>query len=398
MNKNIKFIFEMIASVTTESGIVPNEPENVDWEYIYSVTLKHNISNIIGYCVKQNNFNVPEGVKNAFIQKLYQLALVNESQISDTYAVFNAFEENNIDYMSLKGIDIKALYPSADMRVMGDADILIHTEEIEKIKSIMESLDFEFCVESNHEYVYRKEPITKIELHKFMIPSYNEDLYAYYGNGWKLAKPVKEGSHRYALSDEDTYIYLLAHFAKHYRDAGAGIKYVIDLWLYKKKYTELDIEYIENQLQKLRLLDFYKSVEKLTSCWFENGTEDDLVTNMTDFIVESGVHGSKQHRVLSETVREYMDKDIKKAEKYRYIKVAFPSLMKMTAIFPVLKKAPVLLPFCWILRLVNGIIFKRKNIAKNIERVNNIENEALENYKNHMASVGIDIYNERKEK
>lgn len=396
MNKNLRFIFEIITSVVSENGVVPVEPDGVDWNYIYAVSSKHNIINLIGYSVKKYGFSVPEDLKKIFIQRVYQLALINESQLNHTYSVFDAFEKNGIDYMSLKGVDIKEIYPSGDMRVMGDADILVRFSDIDRIKPIMDELGFSYCGESNHEIIYKKEPYTKIELHKYMVPTYNDDLYSYYGDGWKLAKPKNSGSHRYTLSAEDNYIYLLTHFAKHYRDAGAGIKYLIDLWLYKQKFDNLDVEYVENQLQNLRLFDFYKNIEKLTACWFENGVSDKTVENMTQFIVESGVHGSKEHRVLAETVREYMDKDMKKAEKYRYVRMVFPSLQRMTAMYPILNKVPFLLPFCWVIRLVNGLTFKRKNITSSIERAGNIENDALENYKEHMEAVGLDIYNGRK--
>lgn len=60
----------------------------------------------------------------------------NEQQDYVSEEVFAAFDKNGIAYMPLKGILLKKLYPCPEMRVMGDLDILIKTEQYTKIKSI----------------------------------------------------------------------------------------------------------------------------------------------------------------------------------------------------------------------------------------------------------------------
>ncbi len=87
-------------------------------------------------------------------------------------------------------------------------------------------------VESNHEYVWDKKNMLHVELHKMLIPSYNKDYYAYFGDGWRLAKKY-DGS-EFKMSDEDTFVYIFTHFAKHYRDAGIGIRHITDIYVYLK--------------------------------------------------------------------------------------------------------------------------------------------------------------------
>ena len=125
--------------------------------------------------------------------------------------------------MLLKGTLLKEMYPKKELRAMGDADILIKTEQYDKIKPIMQGLGFEERTESDHELIWRK-PQLLLELHKKLIPSYNKDYYAYFGDGWQLGKPNSNFPHRFEMSDEDQMIYLFTHFAKHYRDAGIGIR------------------------------------------------------------------------------------------------------------------------------------------------------------------------------
>ena len=47
--------------------------------------------------------------------------------------LFQAFETSGIDYIPLKGSRMRPLYPKPELRIMGDADILIRQEQYERI-------------------------------------------------------------------------------------------------------------------------------------------------------------------------------------------------------------------------------------------------------------------------
>ena len=206
---------------------------------------------------------------------------VSERQLRELERIYNAFEENGIDYMPLKGCKMKALYPKPELRNMGDADILIRTEQYDKIRSVMQSLQFTEGEETVHELVWKSDALY-LELHKQLIPSYNQDFYGYFGDGWARAKYLN-GS-QYTMSPEDEFIYLFTHFTKHYRDGGIGCRHVVDLWVYLRSHPELDTDYIQTELKKLQLLDFYCNTRRLISTWFENQEPDPKTDFMTEFI------------------------------------------------------------------------------------------------------------------
>ena len=209
----------------------------------------------------------------------------SEDQLRILKKLFAAFDENGIAYLPLKGSNMKALYPRPELRVMGDADILIRLEQYAQIVPILESLGFEFQVESDHELIWHAKGL-HLELHKRLIPSYNEDYYAYFGDGWRLAK--KQAGCRYALSPEDDLIYQFTHFAKHYRDGGIGCRHVTDLWVYKRHFPNLDTAYIRRELDKLQLLAFYDNICRLVGVWFEGAPADQMTDFISEFIFESG--------------------------------------------------------------------------------------------------------------
>ena len=394
MNSDLVFMLRLLCGVITQSGL-PEEAQNTDWNKILEVSKRHNITNIIGYGVMSGKYNLPETIKTEFLKAVSGAIQFDTIQQNAIGEIFNRFEKKGIDYMPLKGTILKKMYPQSDMRIMSDADILIKKEDYEAAQKVMADLEYTFVGESDHEFNFKKEPFIRIELHKHLVPSYNEDLYAYYGDGWKLAKKC-ENTCRYELSNEDFYIYLFVHFAKHYRDAGVGIKHILDLWLYTKKVPELDLEYVSKQLASMNLGVFFNNICTMMECWFEDREYDELSKEITGFIVSSGVFGHLKNSASAATIRNLMDRDITKAGKNKYLNLIFPSFIYMKQIFPILEKVPALLPLMWIVRLVKGVLFKRENISHHVNKTNSVDDEYIKKYMEHMSAAGIDIYNGRK--
>ena len=127
----------------------------------------------------------------------------SEGQMKAVEQLCEAFDAEGIAYMPLKGCLMKRLYPSPELRPMGDADILIRPEQYERIRLVVEKLGYDEQVESDHELIWHRKDLN-LELHKRLIPSYNRDYYRYFGDGWNLAK-VERGT-RYMMTCEDEYI------------------------------------------------------------------------------------------------------------------------------------------------------------------------------------------------
>ncbi len=392
MTETLKFMFSLAAAVVSQRN-VPALPENVNWNLILAIAEKHNIASVIAYGIHQGGYELTAEIKGKFKRYLYAHLMITENQTKEIEKILGLFEAHHVDYMPLKGTEIRKIYPSPDMRRMADADILIKTKDFPSFDSIMRENGYTFICESNHEYVYQKPPFIQIELHKMLIPSYNDDMYAYYQDGWSIAK--REGDTcRHSLSTEDHYVYLITHLAKHYRDGGIGIKSVMDLWLYEKTYS-MDKEYVTHQLETLNLLIFSKHIDHLMKVWFEGVPTNELINSMTEFIIYGGEYGSFKNKNQAAVIRDTEDGDFKKAEKQKYFRMIFPKYMELKSGYPYLEKMPFLLPVCWVHRWCKGLLH-RQNVKKLKRRADSITGEGLKAYYSHMQDVGLDIYNGRK--
>ena len=126
-------------------------PEEFDLEKVYPALQKHHMDALLYEGAMLCRVDPQLTVMKRLFQNYCRSLIVSEGQMGAVRQIFEAFEESQIDYLPLKGCKMKALYPKAELRMMGDADILIRMDQYERIVPIMEKLGFEPGVESDHE-------------------------------------------------------------------------------------------------------------------------------------------------------------------------------------------------------------------------------------------------------
>lgn len=329
-----------------------------------------------------------------FMQKLFQVYFKairkSDGQQRQVERIREAFRQANIDYMLLKGSRMKHLYPAPELRFMGDADILIRVEQYEKIVPVMEGLGFRYDYEMDHEIIWRHEELF-LELHKHLIPSYNPDFYGYYGNGWQLA--VKGEGSEHTMKPEDEWIFLFTHFAKHYRDGGAGCRYVADLWLWRRNYPHMDERYILEVLKKMQLDVFYGHILRLLDYWFEDGAGDETLDIITEFIFFSGSWGADKLRALSQTLRDTKHSLLGSSGRLVYLwKMAFPGVKALRNKYRILYKAPWLLPVVWLVRFFYKLFFETGSAVEKVTKAKDLTQENLRLRQEMLNLVGLDYH------
>lgn len=330
-----------------------------------------------------------EAMRDAFARVCREL-LVGERQTAEVARLAEKLRESGADFMPLKGVRLKKHYPKPEMRRMSDADILIKCEQYDRIRPLMLSLGYVEGVESDHEYNWQKGS-THIELHKRLIPSYNKDYFAYFGDGWRLARPLDGTPFEYAMSAEDEMIYLFTHFAKHYRDAGIGVRHMTDLWVFRNANPTLDEDYIHAELIKLQLADFYANIIRTLAVWFDGAEGDEVTDFITQAVFASGEFGHKATGVISAALKE--KKTGKNAAQITRKKVLYSLFLPyehMCVEYPVLKRAPVLLPFMWCARIVSRILTKNK-VKNYIDGHLHLKDEEMDEYQSSLNFVGLDF-------
>ena len=329
-------------------------------------------------------------VMQHLLQSSCKAVMVNERQIRGINRICRAFEANHIDYILLKGCRMKPLYPKPELRLMGDIDILVRMEQYDRIRPLMESLGFAEGNVTDHELHWHKNHLM-VELHSKLVPSYNKDFYAYFGDGWTLAQ--KGQGSRYHMTPEDEMVYLFTHFAKHYRDGGIGCRYVVDLWVFLRNNPNMDQKKIKCELDKLQLGEFYENICRVIDVWFADAPSDEKMDFITDFIFNSGSWGTAESKTASIGVRDQAhQKGSLRAKVIYFVRHAFPGVQMLRDKYTVLKKAPWLLPLVWIYRPLYKLLNKeeRSSLQRHSRGWRSLDPKNLQDRHQALQYVGLD--------
>lgn len=336
------------------------------------------------YCGISKESEIMQRLRDRYFQTLMR----SEEQLRAIRQLYAAFDENGIDYLPVKGCILKGMYPKPELRIMGDADILIRTEQYDRIKPIMQQLGFEEKNGAEHELPWVSKALY-VELHKSLFPQREEDLWACLGDGWDRA--VKGQGNRHDLSVEDAYIYIFTHMTKHFRGSGVGARQLVDLYVYRRAHPEMDEARIGQTMEALHLTQFHNNIMQLLAVWFADAPEDPVTDYITDYVFHNGNWGTEENKLYSEELqRAQKAGGIKNSGWKSLIHVIFMPLRDMKMRYGILYKYPVLLPIFWVVRWFDVLIHKPKNIGKKLGMVREMTDEKVAAHQQAMQYMGLD--------
>ncbi|MCR4616230.1 MAG: nucleotidyltransferase family protein [Clostridiales bacterium] len=352
-------------------------------EELLALAEKHHVTNTVCCGFEKYIDRFPEALANKIADALRFAVYKDTVQQMEGQSISDEFEKNSIKHMILKGSILKDYYPVSYMRSMADLDYVVGKGEREKIKSIMESLGYYLHEDALLHDSYFKRPVMNVEIHEHLIDECYEELNAYFGSGFERAVLDDGFEYRYKFKDEDYFVYIVTHMAKHYYSDGTGIRSIMDTWICLDHFVgSMDFDYCLNELKKIRLLDFYHQAVSLAFKWFGkiDGVpyEEKDVDFVEKYVISNGVYGSGSNSEALDFIRDYNDNSGKL--KY-YSKVIFPGFSYMSQRYSILKKAPFLLPAFWIVRFFQTISHNKNNIGIRLDGVSDMDEEKFNHFK-----------------
>ncbi len=362
--------------------------KDFDFNAVLELMGNHGTINMLYYGLK--NFETQSAEADSIFALVYQNILIDEAQKREIAKISDAFQKNGIDYALLKGSRLKYLYPSTDMRSMGDADILIKTEQYDKIREIMLALGYCEKGEGAHDFAWICDNLY-VELHKSLFGEYRDvypEVDEHYKNSWSLMHPTGNGS-EYAFSPEDEFIYLFAHFTKHYKLSGIGIRHLTDLWVFHRANPDIDMQYVKEHLRQMNLLEFFENVWNTALCWFDGKEFDEMSEYISNEILSGGSFGTLENQVLSDFIAKEETGTGFSLKFKRNLKYIFLPYKAMAVKYPILNKIPIVLPITWVLRLIDIAVNKRQTLSKYIEEEKFISGDKIAKRKKSLKYVGL---------
>lgn len=337
----------------------------------------HNLLNILKSYIS-NDF-CPDVILEPYIKSVFTSLVIDARQQKELQLIKDKFNEFKITYMPIKGAVIKKMYPSSDMRMSSDIDILVKENDYPRIELIMEGLGFNLKNKSHAVHsVFIKNGVV-IEIHKKLF-SNNMIKSNFYNDIWGNA--VNINKFEYQMSIDDTYIYLLMHIAKHMKKGGIGIKHFLDIFLYIRKYEkEMNWHYIKVILKKEELNIFENNVKSLLQFWFCGKSPNKTIKVLSDFVISGGSYGTLRNSYVSKL-------SVSQSSKIKFIlNRLFPPREYMKRIYPEIEGKKCIF-YYWIKRILKSIMSMNK-ILDETKTISVIEKSDVEFFLNFKRTIGL---------
>lgn len=284
--------------------------------------------------------------------------------------------------MPLKGIIMKDYYPKSCMREMCDNDTLFDNSRIDDVKKIMHSLNkkimhslnFEMKYDDNgHDLAFYKEPVCNFEIHTELFgEGHDQRMNDYYFNVKSRLIKDSDNLFGYHFSNEDFYVFMVAHENKHFYMGGIGLRSLVDKYVYLNIFADsLDMKYIEKELAKMQINDYEQKSRELSLRLFSGKRLTDEQKEFLDYYIFSGTYG---------TTENFVNNKVKKlggntTAKGKYALNRFfvpvsssnPHYKVYKAVYPLFYKYKILLPLLPFYRLFHGLYRSRRRIITEIK-------------------------------
>ncbi len=372
-----KSLLEIIKSFLYEKEC--NIDNDIDEIKLYKLARANSISNFLQKWSQKNCKS--EKIKDNIYKDYCEQIVKDTNQEIETEKILNALDKNNIKTLVVKGTIMKNIYPQNYMRKMCDIDILVDKGDFKKASQIIENMGYNKFYNHEKHIVFTKQPLIMIEMHRMLI--LKRDVgYEYFKNVWSLCEKYKKYKNIYQLNKEDAYIFCILHMLIHFKFTGITIKDMLDVYLYNEKYKDnLDYKKIDEVFCNLGLKEFENNIKEIAYKWFDKEQVDDF-NEVEEYILRGESNKNKVNYDLSES-----------EGKLNYIKkLLFPKLDIMKEKYPVLKKAPALLPVMWCSRIFKDIFTKAiplKTRVDTIRMIKEADKEEIKKVKDIYNKLGI---------
>lgn len=287
----------LIALIRSQmNGTAYTLPPNSDLQALADIARKHKLEPFL-YMALEND-SLPQPLADRLFGTYHRAHFRDVQYDYVQQEITQALTQKGIDHVFMRGICLKHAYPDPALRTMSDIDILVRSHDLPKLrKALKHTNGVQEAGDGNHRN-YRFPPDVKAEFHPMLLHC-SSPVATEINPGWQLV-PDNQPTFRKEMSPEGFYLNVMCHFANHFFAGGAGIRFVLDIWVCNHRMPPLtDRAFVEAELKRVGIADFAKKAEQLSEIWFSGSPMDPELQEMAEYIFASGLHGRDDYAMLN---------------------------------------------------------------------------------------------------
>lgn len=369
MNQTQRQLVRVLSGAVRKEQVMFSSDERIDWEAFIEEAKEHKVSGL-AYSALKNEIaqsSIDATLLNEWKRDVIYASMHQSQHVKQVSELLNVFNDHEIPVIILKGMVLRNLFPSPDLRTMGDVDVLVHEGDLGRIEDMLTAMNFKKVEDPQEKHdVYFQPGGVKIEVHWSLT---EDGMFkggkAYEDGVWDRTREVEVlGVKTLTLGYNDFIFHLMIHMASHVAYHGFGVRYLVDIVVM----IEQQGQFIDWQ-EVIRLIDLCQ-IRKFSAVIFRccedlfglklpkevaqlAVVDSNYLTLFEDEVMNSGVHGYRESsEVLSRQISYNNQKQMNPLQKM--INLFFPPIHEMSDKYNYAKKNKLLAPVAWIHHLFVG--------------------------------------------
>ena len=359
LSKNAADMIYLTACALNRKVPKQERVERLDLTKLFEVCQMHILTACVAYALESAGVH-----DHDFTQAKEKAIRKNFLLDAERARILKRLEAEKIWYMLLKGSILKDWYPKLGMRQMSDNDILFDMSRRDHVRKIMYEFGFKLKAEREVVDEYLKEPIYNFEMHGELFMKYQVGEMADYYRGIKkrMTKDTNN-DHGYHFSNDEFYLFMLAHEYKHFSLGGTGVRSLVDTYVFLSKFADkLNWAHIDEELEKLGIADYERQNREIAMKTFAMKPLTVEDKKLLDYYIISGTYG-----IIENSIENRLQKNAD-GSKLRYIlQRIFPSMEVIRTFYPFFYRHKWLIPVLLVYRPFHGLFKNRKKIKAELQ-------------------------------
>lgn len=372
MNKSQEMVINLLSHAIRGKKYILDIHEDINWKEVLEESHEHSVKGLVYTAI--NNTNYIQTIDKYILEDLrkatFFIGMYQINHIKQVAKVLDELYKEHIQVVALKGLIVREFYPNPEQRTMGDADLIVKEDDLEKVTSILKSLGYnKSCDEYHHHIRFTHKNHLDIEVHWVLGNGrFFDSVNSIENNIWKTCIPVNiGGSSALSLSIEDMALHLITHMVNHIKDAGFGIRQLCDLVVLVENQGHLiDWSLFNKKVKECNIVKFTSAIFNTCNKLFDMEIPSEIhienidEKNMNIFIDEifsNGVFGKRHvHKQLSNLAAcNYSEFNNKHNYLNKLICIIFRPINTWGNKYNYAKKNKLLIPIAYVHKVLYGL-------------------------------------------
>lgn len=365
--EKIDLIHILRAVVCQDDTVIGSD---IDWERIWKLARTNHLETVVYRAAPED--------QRARMENTYLLSVarsVRQGRLLGT--IESELRDHRIAFAPQKGSILRNDYPDAIYRFMSDIDIYIRPSDREKIRTALEPANGKLRGSESGDDQFIFPANLGVEFHGRLLYRKTKNGIENYPD-WSY---VDTGKNR--LTEEGFALNLIGHAVYDLSKGGPGIRYILDLWVYRHRHSpQPDWDLVWDKLKEDRIDQAAKNLMDLSEYLFGTGEASPVIDELAEYVLAAGLHGDPIRGAASEMARS--------GSKSKAIcKQVFRSRTEFENRYPWVKKCPLLLPVAWIVRLFSSFRKNRSHIKSWLKNIGSTETDEINSQRERLKRFGL---------